>query len=157
MCQERSLLPSLRVALIDDIFIRRVRPESSARKFQHSTWWNCRDGRRPTLSWQRPEDSWVSSAWSSLPLLSQDELDLLVAKADTSANHCKRLSTRQLSVEEKHLCATIAEKENDAKKRERLANAECGLSWMRRVLSTSNTLDVYVQKSVRLVWAPGCF
>ena len=33
------------------------------------------------------------------PLLSQDELDLLVAKADTSADHCKGLSTRRLSAE----------------------------------------------------------
>ena len=39
---------------------------------------------------------------------------------------------------------------NDTKMRERLANAKCGVSLMRRALSTSNTLDVYVQKSVWL-------
>ena len=64
------------------------------------------------------------------PLLSQDELDLLVAKADTSADHGKGLSTRRLSAEARHLCATIAAKKNDPKMRERLANAKCGVSLM---------------------------
>ena len=83
------------------------------------------------------------------PLLSQDELDLLVAKADTSADHGKGLSTKRLSAEAKHLCTTIAEKKNDLKMRERLPNAKlCGVSLMRRALSMSHTLDVYVQKSV---------
>ena len=54
------------------------------------------------------------------PLLSQDELDLLVAKADTFADHGKGFSTRRLSAEAKRLCAAIAEKENDPKMRERL-------------------------------------
>ena len=76
------------------------------------------------------------------PLLSQNELDLLVAKADTSAYHCKGLSTRRLSAEAKRLSATIAEKKNDPKMRERLANAKCGVSLMGRALSMSNTLDV---------------
>ena len=84
------------------------------------------------------------------PLLSQDELDLLVAKADTSADHGKGFSTRRLSAEAKRLCATIAEKENDPKMRERLENAKCGVSWRRRALSMSNTLGVTFRKAFDL-------
>ena len=61
------------------------------------------------------------------PLLSQDELDLLVSKADNSADHGKGFSTRRLSAEAKRFCATIAQ-ENDPKMRERLENAKCGVS-----------------------------
>ena len=81
------------------------------------------------------------------PLLSQHELYLLVAKADTSADHGKGFSTRRLLAEAKRLCATIAEKKNDPKMRERLENAKCGVSWRRRALSMSNTVDVTFRKA----------
>lgn len=73
------------------------------------------------------------------PLLTTDESDLLVAKADLAAEHGKGFSRRRLSSEGRRLCSALAEQEQDPGKRKRLLNAKCGPNWRQRALRVSST------------------
>ena len=90
------------------------------------------------------------------PLLTQDEMDLLVAKADLAAEHGKGFSRRRLSLEGKKLCRALAEEEQDDKERERLANASCGKNWRKRVVSmTGDTFNTNHSRSLPIYQSAG--